>query len=100
MQEQIKILTSEVAKLKHRDSSKEQQSPSKNHQQTEPESVSSPPPTSLPRKYRILPRNDSMFYSQNSKNLQDASADNRGVTKSELKEVIHLIQLRMTSPHS
>ena len=37
MQEQIKILTSEVTKLKHRDSNKEQQSVSKNYQQTETE---------------------------------------------------------------
>ena len=95
MQEQIKILTSEVTKLKHRDSNKGQRSPSKNYQETEPEAIPSPPPTthpSSPRKYRILPRNDTIFYSQNSKNLQDASAENRGVTKSELKEVIHLIQ--------
>ena len=95
MQEQIKILTSEVTKLKHRDSNKEQQNPPKNYQETEPEAIPSPPPTSSPRKYRILPRNDTIFYSQNSKNLQDASAENRGVTKSELKEVIHLIQNTM-----
>ena len=81
MQEQIKVLTSEVTKLKHRDSNKEQQSLSKNYQETEP----SPPPTSSPRKYRILPRNNTIFYAKNSKNLQDASAENRGVTKSELK---------------
>ena len=95
MQEQIKIQTSEVTKLKHRDSNKEQQNPSKNYQETEPEAIPSPPPTSSPRKYRIVPRNDTIFYSQNSKNLQDASAENRGVTKSELKEVIHLIQNTM-----
>ena len=35
MQEQIKTLTSEVTKLKHRESNKEQQSPSKNHQEAE-----------------------------------------------------------------
>ena len=93
MQEQIKILTSEVTKLKH--PNKEQQNPSKNYQATEPEAIPSPPPTSSPRKYRILPRNDTIFYSQNSKNLQDVSAENRGVTKSELKEVIHLIQNTM-----
>ena len=85
MQEQIKILTSEVTKLKHTDSNKEQQGPSKNYQETEPEAIRSPPPTSSPRKYRILPRNDTIFYSQNSKNLQGASAENRGVTKSEIK---------------
>ena len=95
MQEQIKILTSDVTELKHRDSNKEQQSPPKNYQETEPEANSSPPPTSSPRKYRILPRNDYIFYSQNSKNLQDASAEKGGVTKSELKEVIHLIQNTM-----
>ena len=92
MKEQIKILTSEVTKLKHRDSNKEQQSPSKNYQETETEAIPSPTPTSSPRKYRILPRNDTIFYSQNSKNLRDASSENRGMTKSELKEVIHLIQ--------
>ena len=85
MQEQIKVLTSEVTKLKHRDSNKEQQSLSKNNQETEPEAIPSPPPTSSPRNYRILPRNDTIFYAKNSKNLQDASAENRGVTKSELK---------------
>ena len=69
MQEQIKSLTSEVTKLKHRDSNKEQQSPSKNYQETEPEAIPSPQPTSLPRKYRILPRNDTIFYSQNPKKL-------------------------------
>ena len=95
MQEQIKILTSEVTKLKHTDSNKEQQGPSKNYQETEPKAIPSPPPTSSPRKYRMLPRNDTIFYSQNSKNLQDASAENGGVTKSELKEVIHLIQNTM-----
>ena len=95
MQEQIKILTSEVTKLKHRDSNKEQQNPPKNYQETEAEAIPSPPPTSSPRKYHILPRNDTIFYSQNSKNLQDSSAENRGVTKSELKEVIHLIQNTM-----
>ena len=95
MQEQIKILTSEVTKLKHTDSNKEQQGPSKNYQETEPEAIPSTPPTSSPRKYRILSRNDTIFYSKNSKNLQDASAENRGVTKSELKEVIHLIQNTM-----
>ena len=35
MQEQIKTLTSEVTKLKHRESNKEQQRPSKNHQEAE-----------------------------------------------------------------
>ena len=68
MQEQTKILTSEVTKLKHMHSNKEQQNPSKNYQQTDPESIPSPPPTSSPRKYHILPRNDIIFYSQNSKN--------------------------------
>ena len=91
IQEQMGILTSEVTKLKHRYSNKEQQSSSKNYQETERESIPSPPPTSSPRKYRILPRKDIILYSQNSKNLQDASADNRGVKISELKEVIHLI---------
>ena len=43
----------------------------------------------------MLPKNDTNFYLQSSENLQDASADNRGVTKSELKEVIHLIQNTM-----
>ena len=62
---------------------------------TESEAIPSRPATSSPRKYRILPRNDTIFYSQNSKNLQDASAENRGVTKFELKEVIHLIQNTM-----
>ena len=90
MHEQIKILTLEVTKLKHRDSNKEQQSSSKNYQETEPEAIPSPPPTSSPRKYHTLPKNETIFYSQNSKNLQDTSAENRGVTKSELKEVIHL----------
>ena len=33
MQEKIKILISEITKLKHRDSNKEQQSPSKNYQE-------------------------------------------------------------------
>ena len=46
MKEQIDILTSEVTKLKHNDSNKEQQSPSKNHRKTEPETISSPTPTS------------------------------------------------------
>ena len=50
MQEQIKILTLEVTKLKHRDLNKEEQSPSKNHQETEPRSIPSPPPTLSPRK--------------------------------------------------
>ena len=86
MQEQIKILTSEVTKLKHRNSNKKQQSSSKNYQETEPEAIPSPPPTSSPRKYGILPRNDIIFYSQNSKKLQDASAENRSVTKFELKK--------------
>ena len=95
MQEQIKILTSEVTKLKHRDSNEEQQSPSKNYQETEPDAIPSQPPTSSPRKCRMLPRNDTIFYSQNSKNLQEDSAENRGVTKSELKEVMHLIQNTM-----
>ena len=95
MQEQIKILTSEVIKLKHRDSNKEQQSPSKNYQETETETIASSPPTSSPRKYHILPRSNTIFYSQNSKNLQDASAENRGVTKSELNEAIHPIQNTM-----
>ena len=76
MQEQIKILTSEVAKLKHRDSNKEQQSTFKNQQETKRQLISSPPPTSLPRKYCILPRNDTIFYSENSRNFQEASADN------------------------
>ena len=67
MQEQIKILTSEVTKLKHRDSNKEQQSPSRNYQETEPEAIPSTPPTSSPRKYRILPRNYTNYYSQNPK---------------------------------
>ena len=35
MQEQIKTLTSEVTKLKHRESNKEQQRPSKNHQEAD-----------------------------------------------------------------
>ena len=61
MQEQIKILTWEVTKLKHRDSNKEQQSPFKNHHETEPESIPSRPHTSPPRKYRILPRNNTYF---------------------------------------
>ena len=77
MQEQIKVLTSEVAKLKHRYSNKEQQSPSKNYQEIEPESIPSPSPTSSPRKYRIPPRNNTIFHSENSKKLQDASGDNR-----------------------
>ena len=38
---------------------------------------------------------DTIFHSQNSKKLLDASADNRGVTKSELNEVVHLIQNTM-----
>ena len=95
MQELIKILISQVTKLKHRDSNKEQQSPSKNYRETEPEAIPSLPPTSSPRKYCILPRNDTIFYSQNSKNLQDATAENRGVTKSELKKVTYLIQNTM-----
>ena len=43
----------------------------------------------------MLTRNDTIFHSQNSKNLQEVSVDNRDVTKSELKEVIHLIQNTM-----
>ena len=78
MQEQIKILTSEVTRLKHSDSNKEQQRPSKNYQETEPQAIPSPQPTSSARKYYILPRNGTIFYSQNSKNLQDASEENRG----------------------
>lgn len=35
------------------------------------------------------------FFIFNSENLQDTSADNTGMTKSELKEVIHLIQNTM-----
>ena len=61
MQEQIKILTLEVTKLKYRGSNKEQQSPSKNYQETEPEAIPSQPPTSSPRKYRILPRTTPFF---------------------------------------
>ena len=67
----------------------------KNYQETEPELIPSPPPTSSLRKYCILPRSNTIFHSQNLKNLQGASADNRGVTKFELKEVIHLIQNTM-----
>ena len=67
MQEQIQILTSKATKLEHRDSNKEQQSTSKNHQETEPESIPPPPPTTSPRKCSILLRNDIMFQSQNSK---------------------------------
>ena len=85
MQEQIKNLTPKVTKLKHKDSNKEQQSPSKNYQETEAESVPSPPPIPSPRMYRIQPRNDTIFHSQNSKKLQDTSADNKDVTKSEFK---------------
>ena len=96
MGEQIKILTSEVTKLKHRDSNKEQQSPSKNHPETESELIPSPPPTSSPRKYRILPRNNIIFYLQNSKNLAGRLLpDNRGMTKSKLKKVMDLIQNTM-----
>ena len=91
MQEQIKILTSKVTKLGHRDSNKEQQSSFKNHQETEPESVPPPPPTTSPRMCSILLRNDIMFHSQNPKD----SAGNRVVTKSVLKEVTHRIQNTM-----
>ena len=86
MQEQIKILRQEVTKLKYRDSNKEQQSPSKSHRETEPKPVPSPPTTYSPRKYHILPRNDTnlFFHLRNLKNLQGASEDNRGAT--------HLIQ--------
>ena len=61
MQEQIKILMWEVTKVKHRDSDKKQQSPSKNHQENEPETTASPPPTSSPRNYGILPRTTPFF---------------------------------------
>ena len=91
MQEQIKILIWEVTKVKHRDSDKKQQSPSKNHQENEPETTASPPPTSSPRNYGILPRNDTIFHPQNSKTFQDAPPGNKGVTNSESKEVILLI---------
>ena len=43
MKEQIEILTSEVTKLKHNNSNKEQQSISKNYRETEPETTGSPP---------------------------------------------------------
>ena len=65
MQEQIKILVSEVTRLKHRSSNKDQQGPFKNHPETEPETIPSPTSTSSPRKYRILPRNDTIFHSEN-----------------------------------
>ena len=43
MKEQIEILTSEVTKLKHNNSNKEQQSISKNYRETEPKTIVSPP---------------------------------------------------------
>ena len=91
MKEQIEILTSEVTKLKHNNSNKEQQSISKNYRETEPETIGSPPSMSLQQMYQILPRKGTIFYSQTSKNLQDASAVSKSLTKSELKEVINII---------
>ena len=96
MKEQIKILISEVTKLKHGDSNKEQRSPSKNYKETESKLTPPPPPTSSPRKYRILPRNNIIFYLQYSKNFAGRLLpDNRGMTKSELKKVKDLIQNTM-----
>ena len=94
MQEQIKILTSEVTRLKHSDWNKEQQRPSKNYQETEPQAIPSPQPTSSARKYYILPRNGTIFYSQNSKTCR-MPLKRTEVTKSELEEVIHLLQNTM-----
>ena len=55
IQEQIKTLISEITKLKHRDLNNQQQSLSKNFQESEPEIIPSLPPTFSPKKYRILP---------------------------------------------
>ena len=46
MQEQTEISTSELTKTKPKESNKKQQSPSKNYQETELESIPSTPPTS------------------------------------------------------
>ena len=45
--------------------------------------------------FQLTPKNDTISTPQNPKNLQVTSAKNRGVTKSELQEVIHLIQNTM-----
>ena len=54
-----------------------------------------PPTTFSPRKHRLPSRNDVISTPKNPKKLAVISAENRGVIKSELLEVIYLIQNTM-----
>ena len=91
MQYQIKQLSSEIAKLKATKICDKPISSGKIQEATI-QTIPTPPATYSPREHRLLPRNNVISTLQNPKNLQVASAENRGVTKSELQEVIHLFK--------
>ena len=92
MQKQIEVLSNEIKQLKTQ--SKQGNGLTQVIEQEPQTTVFSPqPPT--PRKIRILQRGDNATTPQAPKNLQSASAVDRGVTKDDIKEVMSLIQNTM-----
>ena len=94
MQEQITQLTSEITKRKAKEMGDEQIS-SANIQEATVQTIPTPATTFSSRKHRLIPRNDAFQHRKIQKILQVTSAEKKGITESNLQEVIHLIQNTM-----
>ena len=96
MQKQIQDLTTEIQILKTQNKPASQLNNElvENNENEQQVTIFSPQPPS-PRKIRLLQRTDNQPTSHTSKNLQGASAEDKGVTKEDITEVMKLIQNTM-----
>ena len=92
MQKQIEDLTNKIKQMKTQN---KQSNESTEITEPEPQAALFTPQRLTPRKIQILQRGENVPILQTQKNLQNASAIDRGVTKEELKDIMSLIQNTM-----